>query len=190
MRRFADLDDIWVSAASPQRVPLAIRGIKGLLRNRHKLQEGEPDDFRIRDLTEISQTLASTGSLMTRLLLCIALISLVVGWVGITDIMPASVTERTRETGLRMAVGARAKDIRRQFLAEAVILCLFGGVAGILLSHGVSLAVAALLHWRTMPFLPGIVAAFAVSASVGIVFGFYPAWRASRLDPIQALRYD
>jgi ABC-type antimicrobial peptide transport system permease subunit len=190
MRRFADLDDIWVSAASPREVPLAIREIRRLLRERHRLPEGEPDDFRIRDLTEISKTLASTGKLMTRLLLCVALISLVVGGVGIMNIMLASVTERTREIGLRMAVGARAKDIRRQFLAEAVILCLFGGMAGILLGHGVSLAVAALLHWRIIPFLPAIVAAFAVSASVGIVFGFYPAWRASRLDPIEALRYD
>jgi ABC-type antimicrobial peptide transport system permease subunit len=190
MIRFADLDDIWVSAASPQQVPLAIREIRSLLRDRHRLRNSDPDDFRIRDLTEISKTLASTGSLMTRLLLCIALISLVVGGVGIMNIMLASVTERTREIGLRMAVGARAKDIRRQFLAEAVILCLFGGAAGILLGHGVSVMVAALLHWRVIPFLPGIAAAFAISASLGIVFGYYPAWRASRLNPIQALRYE
>jgi ABC-type antimicrobial peptide transport system permease subunit len=190
MKRFADLDDIWVSAASPQEVPLAIREIRSLLRDRHRLQEGDPDDFRIRDLTEISKSLASTGKLMTRLLLCVALISLVVGGVGIMNIMLASVTERTREIGLRMSVGARAKDIRRQFLAEAVILCVFGGIAGILLGHGVSLAVATLLHWRIIPSLPAIVVAFAVSASSGIVFGLYPAWRASRLDPIGALRYD
>jgi ABC-type antimicrobial peptide transport system permease subunit len=190
MKRFADLDDIWVSAASPQEVPLAIREIRSLLRDRHRLQEGDPDDFRIRDLTEISKSLASTGKLMTRLLLCVALISLVVGGVGIMNIMLASVTERTREIGLRMSVGARAKDIRRQFLAEAVILCVFGGIAGILLGHGVSLAVATLLHWRIIPSLPAIVLAFAVSASSGIVFGLYPAWRASRLDPIEALRYD
>ncbi len=190
MIRFADLDDIWVSAVSPQEVPLAIREIRSLLRDRHKLKEGDPDDFRIRDLTEISKTLASTGKLMTRLLLCVALISLAVGGVGIMNIMLASVTERTREIGLRMAVGARPKDIRRQFLTEAVILCLLGGIAGILLGHGVSLAVAAFLHWRIIPFLPGIVAAFAISAIVGIVFGFYPAWRASRLDPIEALRYE
>jgi ABC-type antimicrobial peptide transport system permease subunit len=190
LTRFSDLDDIWVSAVSPEQVPSAIREITSLLRERHRLRESDPDDFRIRDLTEISKTLASTGSLMTRLLLCIALISLVVGGVGIMNIMLASVKERTREIGLRMAVGARAKDIRRQFLAEAVILCLFGGVAGILLGHGVSLAVAALLHWRIIPFLPAIAAAFAVSASVGVVFGFYPAWKASRLDPIEALRYE
>ncbi|MBI5593974.1 MAG: ABC transporter permease [Deltaproteobacteria bacterium] len=181
MTRFADLDDIWVSAASPEEVPLAIREITSLLRDRHRLRDGDPDDFRIRDLTEISQALASTGKLMTRLLL----ISLVTDGVGIMNIMLASVMERTREIGLRMAIGARAKDIRRQFLAEAVILCLFGGITGILLGHGVSLAVAALLHWRTIPSLPVIIVAFAVSASTGIVFGFYPAWRASRLDPIE-----
>jgi len=168
---------------------LVIREITSLLRDRHRLRHGDPDDFRIRDLTEISQALASTGKLMTRLLLCVALISLVTGGVGIMNIMLASVTERTREIGLRMAVGARAKDIRRQFLVEAVILCLFGGITGILLGHGVSLAVAAFLHWRTIPSLPAIVIAFAVSASTGIIFGFYPAWRASRLDSIEALRY-
>ena len=188
MTRFADLDDIWVSAASPQEVPLAIRQITSLLR--HRLRDGEPDDFRIRDLTEISQTLASTGKLMTHLLLSVALISLAVGGVGIMNIMLASVTERTREIGLRMAVGARAKDILRQFLAEVVILCLFGGIAGILLGRGVSLAVRLLLHWRTIPSLPGMVAAFAVSVSVGIIFGFYPAWKASRKNPIDALRYE
>jgi ABC-type antimicrobial peptide transport system permease subunit len=127
---------------------------------------------------------------MTRLLLCAALISLVVGGVGIMNIMLASVTERTREIGLRMAVGAPAKAILEQFLAEAVMLCLFGGIAGTPLGQGVSLAVAALLRWRTIPSLPAVAAALGVSASVGIVFGFYPAWRASRLDPIEALRCE
>ncbi len=188
MTRFADIDDIWVSAVSPEEVPTAIREISSLLRERHRLRDGDPDDFRIRDLTEISQTLAATGKLMNHLLLSVALISLVVGGVGVMNIMLASVTERIREIGLRMAVGARAKDIRLQFLAEAVILCLCGGIAGILLGHGASLAVAALLHWRTIPSMPAIVVAFAVSASTGIVFGYYPAWRASRLDPIDALR--
>jgi ABC-type antimicrobial peptide transport system permease subunit len=127
---------------------------------------------------------------MTRLLLCAALISLVVGGVGIMNIMLASVTERTREIGLRMAVGAPAKAILEQFLAKAVMLCLFGGIAGTPLGQGVSLAVAALLRWRTIPSLPAVAAALGVSASVGIVFGFYPAWRASRLDPIEALRCE
>jgi ABC-type antimicrobial peptide transport system permease subunit len=106
------------------------------------------------------------------------------------NIMLVSVTERTREIGLRMAVGAHARDILRQFLAEAVLLCLLGGIAGILLGRGASVAVTALLHWPTIPSMAGIAVAVAVAASVGIVFGYYPAWKASRLDPIQALRYE
>ncbi len=106
------------------------------------------------------------------------------------NIMLVSVTERTREIGLRMAVGARAKDILRQFLVEAVVLCLAGGIAGILLGRGVSVAVTALLHWPTLPSLPAIVAAVGVSVTVGLIFGYYPAWKASRLNPIDALRYE
>jgi ABC-type antimicrobial peptide transport system permease subunit len=190
MTRFTDLDDIWISATSPQEVKQAIHQVTMLLRERHRLRDGEPDDFRIRDLTEISNTLASTQKLMTRLLTFVAMISLVVGGVGIMNIMLVSVTERTREIGLRMAIGARAKDILRQFLTEAVILCLFGGIAGILLGRGVSLAITAFLHWKTMLSLSAIAAAFALSVSVGIIFGYYPAWKASRMDPIEALRHE
>jgi ABC-type antimicrobial peptide transport system permease subunit len=190
MTRFTDLDDIWVAANSSQDVPEAIRQITQLLRERHHLRDDQPDDFRIRDLTEISQTLASTQRLVTSLLLCVAVISLMVGGVGIMNIMLASVLERTREIGLRMAVGARARDILRQFLIEAVILCLLGGGAGVLLGRGAALTVTALLHWQTIPSLTAIVAALAAASGVGIVFGFYPAWRASRLDPIESLRYE
>jgi ABC-type antimicrobial peptide transport system permease subunit len=188
--RFPDLDDIWISAASPKVIPSVMRQIKTLLRDRHHLADGLPDDFRTRDLTEISQSLASTSTLMTNLLLCVALISLVVGGVGIMNIMLVSVTERTREIGLRMAVGARARDILRQFLIEAILLCLAGGMAGILAGRGVSIAVTAFLNWPTALSIPAIVAAVTVSAVVGIVFGYYPAWKASRLDPIEALRYE
>jgi len=190
LTRFVDLDDVWISAASTQDIPLAIRQITALMRERHKIQPGAPDDFRIRDLTEISQTLASTSRVMTNLLLIVAMISLVVGGVGIMNIMLVSVTERTREIGIRLAVGARQQDILRQFLVEAVVLCLLGGVAGILLGRGTSMAVTALLGWPTLPSLPAIIAAVATSVSVGIVFGFYPAWKASQLDPIEALRYE
>ena len=190
MTRFVDVDDIFVSATSPDEVPQAIRQITALLRQRHRLADGADDDFRIRDLAEISQSVAATGKVMTNLLLCVAVISLVIGGVGIMNIMLASVTERTREIGLRMAVGARPKDILRQFLTEAVLLCLLGGILGILLGRGVSLAVTTLLHWRTMPSVSAIVVACAVSAGVGIVFGYYPAWRASRLDPIEAMRHE
>jgi len=188
--RFADVDDIWVSAMSAQDTPDAIAQITGLMRERHRIQRGAADDFRIRDLTEISQALASTSRVMTNLLLVVALISLVVGGVGIMNIMLVSVTERTREIGTRMAVGARQRDILRQFLAEAIVLCLAGGVAGIVVGRGASIAVTALLGWPTLLSVPAIVAAVTVSATVGIVFGYYPAWKASRLNPIEALRYE
>ena len=188
--RFADLDDIWVSASTTQQTPSVMREIAEVLRARHQLADGQPDDFRVRDLTEVSQSLAATSTLMTDLLLCVALISLVVGGVGIMNIMLVSVTERTREIGLRMAVGARGKDILLQFLIEAVLLCLAGGAAGILLGRGVSITVSAFLDWPTTISIPAIVAAVLVSGTVGTVFGYYPAWKASRLDPIEALRYE
>ena len=127
---------------------------------------------------------------MTRSLLFVALVSLVVGGVGIMNIMLVSVTERTREIGLRMAVGARPQDILRQFLVEAVVLCLMGGFMGIVLGRGASVLLNRLLNWPIQISILAIVAAVAVSASVGIVFGYYPAWKASRLDPIDALRYE
>ena len=188
--RFTDLDDVWVAAGSPQNIPLAIHEIQAVLRDRHHIERGAPDDFRIRDHTEIAQTFAATSRVMVNLLLVVALISLLVGGVGIMNIMLVSVTERTREIGIRMAVGARGSDILRQFLAEAVVLCMSGGIAGILLGRGASVAITALLHWPTLLSVPAIVASVAVSCTVGIVFGFYPAWKASRLDPIEALRYE
>jgi macrolide transport system ATP-binding/permease protein len=190
MTRFADVDDIWVSALTPQDIPEAIAQITSIMRDRHRIRRGAPDDFRIRDLTEISQALASTSRVMTNLLLVVALISLIVGGVGIMNIMLVSVTERTREIGTRMAVGARPRDILRQFLVEAVLLCLAGGFVGIVVGRGASLAVTLFLGWPTLLSVPAIVAAVTVSATVGIIFGYYPAWKASRLDPIEALRYE
>ena len=190
LTRFFDLDDIWVAAGSRDNIPLAIRQVTALLRQRHHIRPGEPDDFRIRDLTEISQTFTAATGIMTNLLLAVALISLVVGGVGIMNIMLVSVTERTREIGIRMAMGARARDVLRQFLLEAIALCVAGGAVGILLGRGVSLAVSALLHWPTLPSIPAIIASVAVAVTVGIIFGYYPAWKASRLDPIEALRYE
>ncbi|MGH7953061.1 MAG: ABC transporter permease [Limisphaerales bacterium] len=196
--QFADINDIWMSADSPADIPLAVKQVTVLMRQRHHIkasstlenQPGTVDDFRVHNLTEISQTLASTSQVMTNLLLVVALISLVVGGVGIMNIMLVSVTERTREIGIRMAVGARQRDILRQFLVEAVMLCLAGGVVGILVGRGASMSVTAFLGWPTLPSVPAIIAAVAVSFSVGIIFGFYPAWKASRLDPIEALRYE
>jgi ABC-type antimicrobial peptide transport system permease subunit len=123
-------------------------------------------------------------------LLAVALISLLVGGVGIMNIMLVSVTERTREIGLRMAVGAWARDILQQFLAESVILCFLGGAVGILVGRGISYLVRILLRWPTALSLEAIFAAFVVSVTVGIVFGFYPAWKAAHMDPITALRYE
>ena len=188
--RFTNVGHILVSAQSANELPLAMRQITALLRERHRLDPGEADDFNIRDMTEQTRALASTSVLMTNLLLSVALISLIVGGVGIMNIMLVSVTERTREIGLRMSVGARAKDILRQFLMEAVTLCLAGGAIGILIGRGGSYLVTLLLQWPTEMSLPAILAAVIVSASVGIIFGFYPAWKASRLDPIEALRYE
>ena len=188
--RFASIDHILVAAQSADEIPDAIRQISAVLRERHHIRPGEPDDFSIRDMTEMSNTLSSTTTLMTNLLLCVAMISLVVGGVGIMNIMLVSVTERTREIGLRMAVGARSRDIMRQFLVEAVVLCLVGGALGILLGHGGSHLVRLFLHWPVETSLTAIIAAVLVSAAVGIVFGFYPAWKASLMDPIEALRYE
>lgn len=188
--RFTNVDQILVRATSTEEIAVAIRQITELLHERHRIGPGQPDDFNIRDMAEMTKALASTSQLMAGLLLCVALISLVVGGVGIMNIMLVSVTERTKEIGLRMAVGARARDILLQFLVEAVVLCLLGGAMGILMGRGGSVLVQLLLHWPTEPSLPAIVAAVLVSATVGVVFGFYPAWKASRLDPIEALRYE
>jgi len=188
--RFSDIDDLFVSAISPQDIPQAMSQISDLLRQRHHLKAGDPDDFNIRDLTEISEARTSTSRLMANLLVCVALISLVVGGVGVMNIMLVSVTERTREIGLRMAVGAKAHDILLQFLIEAILLCLLGGIAGIVLGRSASIAVSTLLHWPTLPSMTAVMVAVGVSATVGVVFGYYPAWKASRLDPIEALRYE
>jgi len=188
--RFVNVDQILVAARSSAEIPAAIQQITELLRERHHIRPGEASDFNIRDMTELTKTMSATTALMTKLLLCVAMISLVGGGVGIMNIMLVSVTERTREIGLRMAVGAEAGDVLRQFLLEAVVLCLIGGVIGIAVGRGSSYFVTLLLHWPTAPSLPAIIAAVAVSAAVGIIFGYYPASKAAKLDPIEALRYE
>jgi ABC-type antimicrobial peptide transport system permease subunit len=188
--RFANVDVIYAKVVSADRIDDAMSQITEVLRQQHHLLPDEPDDFTIRDLSEMTNTLASTSRLMSGLLLCVAAISLVVGGVGIMNIMLVSVTERTREIGLRMAVGARSGNILRQFLVEAVVLCLLGGAIGIALGRGCSYLVRVTLHWPIETSLPAILAAVAVSATVGVAFGWYPAWKASGLDPIEALRYE
>ena len=168
--RFANVDNILTSTSSTQNIPLAIRQVTAVLRERHHIRQEEPDDFSIRDMTEMIKTFTTATSLMTNLLLCVALISLIVGGVGIMNIMLVSVTERTREIGLRMSVGARARDILRQFLVEAIVLCLIGGVLGILLGHGGALLVKYFKHWPVETSLTAIIAAVLVSMSVGLIF--------------------
>ncbi len=188
--RLITVDQILAGATSSAETKDALAEITALLRERHHLAEGVVDDFNIRDMAEISKALSTTTLMMTNLLLVVAMISLIVGGVGIMNIMLVSVTERTKEIGLRMAVGARGTDILRQFLIESVMLCLAGGAMGIMLGRGSSYLVAKILHWPTLPSIGAIIASVLVSATVGIVFGYYPAWKASRLDPIEALRYE
>lgn len=188
--RFTNIDQIMVRANTSDDIAPAIRELTSLLHERHHIKPGQLDDFSVRDMTEMSKALGSTTETMTRSLLFVALVSLIVGGVGIMNIMLVSVTERTREIGLRMAVGARPHDILRQFLVEAVVLCLMGGFMGIVIGRGASVLLNWLLRWPIEISMLAIVAAVVVSATVGIVFGFYPAWKASRLDPIEALRYE
>jgi macrolide transport system ATP-binding/permease protein len=188
--RFTNVDSIQVAARSTKEIPLAISQITQLLRERHRIKPSEPEDFSIRDMTEMTNALSSTANMMTKLLLAVALISLVVGGVGIMNIMMVSVTERTREIGLRMAVGAWRRDILQQFLLEAILLCFCGGIVGILLGRGISTIIRVALSWPTELSIGAILVAFVVSVTVGVIFGYYPAWKASRLDPINALRYE
>ncbi len=164
--------------------------IRALLRQRHRLQPDQDDDFSTRNLEDLLATQERAARVMTNLLYAIAAVSLMVGGIGIMNIMLVSVTERTREIGLRMAIGARGKDILSQFLIEAVILSLIGGVAGVVVGVGSARAVSYLADWSTVIQAGAVPLAFAFASAVGVFFGFYPAWKASRLDPINALRYE
>jgi putative ABC transport system permease protein len=164
--------------------------LRELLRQRHRLQPNQDDDFNVRNLSEILQTQEESSKVMTYLLAAIASVSLLVGGIGIMNIMLVSVTERTREIGLRMAVGARGRDILGQFLIEAVTLSLIGGVIGIAAGLGGAEALSYFAEWRTLVAPQAIALAFGFAAAVGVFFGFYPARKAARLDPIEALRYE
>jgi putative ABC transport system permease protein len=164
--------------------------IRALLRQRHRLPPLQEDDFWLRNLSEVLRTQEESAQVMTYLLAAIASVSLLVGGIGIMNIMLVSVTERTREIGLRMAVGARSRDILVQFLVEATTLCLIGGLIGIALGLAGSGAINYFAEWRTLILPDAIALAFGFAAAVGILFGFYPARKAARLDPIEALRYE
>jgi len=164
--------------------------MRELLRQRHRLQNGQDDDFYVRNLSEILQAQEASSRVMSLLLAAVASVSLLVGGIGIMNIMLVSVTERTREIGLRMAVGARARDILTQFLVEAVTLSLIGGAIGILLGVGGATAIAEFAGWRTELSGGSIVLAAGFAGAIGVFFGYYPARKASRLLPIEALRYE
>ena len=180
----------YVSAISQDATYTAQSQIGELLRQRHKLTASEPDDFTVRNMTDIAEAANETSRTMTILLACIAGVSLLVGGIGIMNIMLVSVTERTREIGIRMAIGARSSAVRSQFLIESIVLSLTGGTMGIILGVGLSLAIPAMLGWPTLVSMMAIVGSVIFSAAVGIFFGYYPARKAAALDPIEALRYE
>ncbi len=186
----SNIRSITVQAASPDLLNPVEQQITSLFRQRHRITEGKDDDFTVRNQQEIADAATATSKTMTLLLASIACVSLVVGGIGIMNIMLVSVTERTREIGIRMAVGARGRDVLLQFLTEAVTLSVLGGVLGIGLGVLSSKLISAHTDWPALTSPASMVIAFFFSAAVGIFFGFYPARKASRLDPIDALRYE
>jgi putative ABC transport system permease protein len=184
------LDDILCSARRPEDVVPAIDRVVALMRQRHAIRAGEEDDFNLRRPDEVLKAQLAASETLAALLLSIASVSLLIGGIGIMNVMLASVAQRTREIGLRMAVGAKERDILLQFVGEAVLLSLVGGAAGIALSVASSSAFAHALGWPIALSMSGILLAFGSAVAVGVFFGFYPAWRAARLDPIVALRHE
>lgn len=193
MKRILAIDYIqglFASAVDEGQTETVIESITEVLRSRHKLNEGDDDDFEIRSQQELSEMMNSTSDMMTVLLACIAGISLLVGGIGIMNIMFVSVTERTREIGLRMSIGARGIDILSQFLIEAVIISVTGGLIGILIGFLASWLVTVIAHWPVYIQMYSVVLSFAVCTVTGVFFGWYPAKKAASLDPIEAIRYE
>jgi putative ABC transport system permease protein len=184
------IGSIDVSAIDLNSTEKAEEEIRALLRQRHKLSSYDEDDFEIRSMSEISKFATETTGTMTLLLGSIASVSLIVGGIGIMNIMLVSVTERIREIGVRMAVGARESDILKQFLIESIVLSVAGGLVGIVFGIIGSKAISTFAGWTTFISPSSVLLAFAFSAAVGIFFGFYPAKKASKLNPIEALRYE
>ena len=184
------LQGIYASALTEDMTEYATDEIGKILRREHKLRDTDEDDFTIRTQQELSQMLNTTTDLMTTLLACIAGISLIVGGIGIMNIMYVSVTERTREIGLRMSVGARGVDILSQFLIEAILISITGGLIGVIIGCGASWVVKFVAHWPVFIQPWSVLLSFAVCTITGIFFGWYPAQKAANLDPIEALRYE
>ena len=184
------LQGIYASALTEDMTEYATDEIEKILRREHKLRDTDEDDFTIRTQQELSQMLNTTTDLMTTLLACIAGISLIVGGIGIMNIMYVSVTERTREIGLRMSVGARGVDILSQFLIEAILISITGGLIGVIIGCGASWVVKFVAHWPVFIQPWSVLLSFAVCTITGIFFGWYPAQKAANLDPIEALRYE
>lgn len=184
------IHQIMVSAISPSATFTAEKQITELLRQRHKLGPNEENDFFVRNLTDVAEAADQSSKIMTNLLASIAGVSLLVGGIGIMNIMLVSVTERTREIGIRMAIGARSKAIRRQFLIESITLSVVGGIFGIAFGVAASIIISKTLNWPTLVSPVSIVAAVLFSVLVGVSFGYYPARKAASLDPIEALRYE
>ncbi len=188
--RQTTLRAINVQAESPEMLVPVQRQIEAVLRERHRIVPGKDDDFTVRNQQEIADMATATSKIMRVLLFAIACVSLLVGGIGIMNIMLVSVTERTREIGIRMAVGARGRDILLQFLIEAITLSSLGGILGIVIGLGAAKILSVVAGWPTLISVPAVVVAFLFSAAVGVFFGFYPARKASQLDPIEALRYE
>jgi putative ABC transport system permease protein len=184
------VSSIYVSARDEQATFDAEQQITALLRERHNIRAGQENDFTVRNLTDIADAAQATTRVMTMLLGSIAGVSLLVGGIGIMNIMLVSVTERTREIGIRMAVGARSKAVQNQFLIESVVLGLVGGFVGILTGVGVSLLLSTVFNWPTLVSPVAVFSSAIFSMAIGVFFGYYPAKRAASLDPIDALRFE
>ena len=184
------VDMIFASAIATDQIDEASKQITALLHDRHRIQPNQEDDFTVRSLNDMAKASESASQVMTNLLLSVASISLLVGGIGIMNILLVSVTERTREIGIRMAVGAKGRHILLQFLVEAIVLSMVGGFAGMLLGIGSAELISRLAAWPTLLSPTAVVGSFLFSGAVGVFFGFYPARKAARLDPITALRYE
>jgi len=179
-----------IGAVNAKATSLAEQQVTALLRERHRLTPHEENDFRVRNLGEIAEAADATNRTLTMLLASIAAVSLVVGGIGIMNIMLVAVTERTREIGIRMAIGARPNAVKLQFLSESVVLCLCGGILGLALGIGTAISMSHFLNWPTLISIDFVVISILFSTTIGVGFGYYPAYRAARMDPIDALRYE